>query len=268
MDRGKIYLALTPRARPNGSEREAAHAAVDVDHLAGDVAGQRRGEERDQARHVLGLAQVADRDVGLDEGLAFDGVGVNLFEDLLALDAPRRQAVDGDAVRRQHPRQALRPGVHRGLRRRRDIDGFRLAGPGDVDDAPPLLFPHFRDELQRQPPQRLEIKGHAFMPRIVGRIPGDRPRPAGAIDEDVETAQGIVDPITDSLWRALFGDVLVDDLGPCRAGLGDLIGQFVQQGLAPSQDGDAASLGGHYFCCPFSNPLASAGDETGAIVEL
>ncbi len=74
-------------ARPNGSERETAQAAVDVDHLAGDVAGKRRSQERDQARHVLGLTQVAGRDVGLDEGLAFGGVGMNLVEDLLALDA-------------------------------------------------------------------------------------------------------------------------------------------------------------------------------------
>jgi len=51
--------------------REPPHAAVDVDHLAGDVARLRRRQERDQICHVLGLAEVADRDVGLDKGFPF-----------------------------------------------------------------------------------------------------------------------------------------------------------------------------------------------------
>src|SRR5262249_61086065 len=47
--------------------REAVHAAVDVDHLARDVARERRGEERDQVRHVFGIAEVAERNVRVDE---------------------------------------------------------------------------------------------------------------------------------------------------------------------------------------------------------
>ena len=77
-----------------GSSREAMHAAVDVDHLARDVARERRGEERDQIRHVLGLAEEADRDVRVDERSAIFRCRMQPLKDLLAVDPAGRQAVD------------------------------------------------------------------------------------------------------------------------------------------------------------------------------
>src|SRR6185436_20313043 len=110
----------------NSSAGKTVHTPVDVDDLAGDVTRERRRQKRDEVRHVFGLAEVTDRNVRVDERAPVLGRRVQALQDLLAVDAPGRQAVDGDAVARELARQSLRPVVQRGFRYRRDIDVGRL----------------------------------------------------------------------------------------------------------------------------------------------
>src|SRR5688572_2887323 len=78
------------------SERVAAQAAVDRQHRAGDIAGDRRGEEDREHGEILGLAVTPHRDfLG---GLLRAEFGGVLAADLFAHDAPGRDAVDRDAV--------------------------------------------------------------------------------------------------------------------------------------------------------------------------
>src|SRR5262249_23958859 len=90
-----------------------AQPAIDRQPRAGDVAGQRRGEEDGEHGKVLGLAPIADRNLLAGEALAI--VGRIVAPDLLAHDAAGRDRVDGDAVAPQLARQALGPGMHRRL---------------------------------------------------------------------------------------------------------------------------------------------------------
>src|SRR6185503_8724543 len=118
------------------------HAAVDGDHGAGDVARERRGEEDDQVRRVFRLAVFAERNV-----LALflrAPLGTVVAPDLLAVDAPGRDRVHGDAVAADLARQALRPGMHRRLGGEGAVQAFGLRLAGDVDDAAPLARDHLR----------------------------------------------------------------------------------------------------------------------------
>src|SRR5262245_383784 len=104
---------LAAEIRDGGSVR-AAEAAVHVDALAGDVARLRRAEERDEIRHVAGIAEVAERDLARELRLVL-GRRMEALVDLLAVDAPRCEAVHGDAVAAHIAREPLRPRMHRGL---------------------------------------------------------------------------------------------------------------------------------------------------------
>src|SRR5262245_35960785 len=86
-----------PSRRPRGASVGPTQSAVHVDALAADVAGLGRAEERDQVRHVGGVAEVAEWDVA-GELLTTLGGRVQALIDLLAVDAPGGQAVHGDAV--------------------------------------------------------------------------------------------------------------------------------------------------------------------------
>ena len=66
-------MIVADRRQIERSAREPMHPAVDVNDLAGDVARERRSEERDQIGHVFGLAEIADRDICIDERFAVLG---------------------------------------------------------------------------------------------------------------------------------------------------------------------------------------------------
>src|SRR6266849_2633297 len=165
-----------------------AQAAVDVDALAADVAGLGRAQEGDQVRHVAGIAEVAERDVAGELLLVFSR-GVQSLIDLLAVDAPGRQAVHGDAVTADVARQPLRPRVHRGLGRPRRVGPRRLGGARDVEDAPPAPLDHAGQERLGEPAHRGEVDGQRFVPHGIVRVEERRPRAAGVVDEDVGVAQ-------------------------------------------------------------------------------
>src|SRR5258706_2487159 len=72
------------------------HAAVDVDHCAGDVGGEVGGEEQVNVRNILRIAEPIERNT-------LDDVCFHLRRELVAgnvrLDEAWRHAVDADAVR-------------------------------------------------------------------------------------------------------------------------------------------------------------------------
>src|SRR5687767_6128794 len=106
------------------SEGVAAQAAIDRQHRAGDIAGDRRGEEDRECGEILGLAVAPHRD--FPGGLLRAEFGGVLAADLLAHDAPGRDAVDRDAVPADLARQSLGPGMDRGLGRVRGDHALRL----------------------------------------------------------------------------------------------------------------------------------------------
>ena len=85
------------RFRPRQLQRPPRRASVDRDRRAVDVAGERRGQERNEMTDVVGLAEIAGRNVLLDV------IGPRLLSrmqlcDLRRIDAPRRDRVDRDPV--------------------------------------------------------------------------------------------------------------------------------------------------------------------------
>ena len=89
---------------------------------------------------VLGLAEIADRDVALDEGAARFLGGMQLLEDLLAVDAAGLDGVDRHAVGGDIAGQALGPEMQGGLGGDGGIEAARLHGAADVDDAAPAAL--------------------------------------------------------------------------------------------------------------------------------
>src|SRR5258705_13509235 len=72
------------------------HAAIDVDHRAGDVGGEVGGKEQVNVRHVLRVTEPIERNSLDDVGRHF---GRELSTGNVRLDETWRHAVDADAVR-------------------------------------------------------------------------------------------------------------------------------------------------------------------------
>ena len=89
------------------SELVAPQAAVDRNNGAGDIAGQRRGQKAHEICYILRLAVAADGNLVV--GLPLPLLGRVIATDLLRHDAPRRQAIDRDAVLADLPRQTFGP---------------------------------------------------------------------------------------------------------------------------------------------------------------
>src|SRR5882724_8624853 len=97
---------------PTRTEAASLHpqSAAGVDHLAGDPAGIRGGEEGDGAGDVGGLADAAK-----------GGLGYRLVEELRIADqhvrigGARSNGVHGDAARTQFGGEGAREGIHGGL---------------------------------------------------------------------------------------------------------------------------------------------------------
>src|SRR5882724_13262700 len=101
------YRSLSPQLREKAEELagHVGHArsdrpmqpAVDVDALAGDVARLGRAQARGEKRQIGGVAEIAERNIALELGLAL-GCRVQALIDLLAVEPAGRQAVDRDPV--------------------------------------------------------------------------------------------------------------------------------------------------------------------------
>src|SRR5262249_24082022 len=105
-------------------ELVASQAAVDGNDGAGDVSGEGRGKKADEVCHILRLAIATDRDLVLR--LPFAVFGRIVATDLLGVDAARRDRVDGDPEFADLAREALGPGVDRGLGAEGAVDAFGL----------------------------------------------------------------------------------------------------------------------------------------------
>src|SRR5262249_62361176 len=103
--------------------------------------GLRRAQERREECDVAGVAEVAERNVPRELGLALRR-RVQALVDLLAVHAAGRQAVDRDTVAPDLAREPLRPGVHAGLGRHRGVDRRGLGAAGDAERAAPAPLDH------------------------------------------------------------------------------------------------------------------------------
>src|ERR1035437_2575870 len=183
------------------------HAAVNRQHLAGDVARRRAGEEQDGVGHVVRLAKAA-------EG--------NLFRECLArlgtelgrhggLDETGGNRVHGDATAGQLPGGGLGEANH-----------TRLAGPvialsgvayeadhrSNVNDAPRALLEQAAAECLGEEERALEVDvQHGIPVRLAHAheqaVLGD----AGIVDQDVHLAGGGQDLLRGSLHAGGVGDV-------------------------------------------------------------
>ena len=98
-------LSTSPRVGKEGTAASGPwcslqHSpAVDRDALAGDPVGQRRGEEDDDLRHLLGTAEPAERDAAQDRVVKRRIVGLALLPAAAGeLDRAGRDAIDPDAL--------------------------------------------------------------------------------------------------------------------------------------------------------------------------
>src|SRR5438552_17791657 len=153
-----VRLPVSATALTTAASSIELEAAVHVDDLAGDEAGERRGKEAHGVGDLLGLAEPVDRD-GRELGLAL------LLGQLLGHhrrhDVGRRDAVDGDAERRgllgdgegQSDQAGLRGGIG-GARGQ----ATRLPGEGrDVDDAAPALRLEMGQDLLAEQEGAVEV---------------------------------------------------------------------------------------------------------------
>ncbi len=91
---------------------------------------------------ILGLAEIADRDVSVDEGAAGFLGGMELLEDLLAVDAAGLDGVDRHALGRDLAGQALGPQVQGRLGRHRGLRPRGSMVPLIDNDAAPAALAH------------------------------------------------------------------------------------------------------------------------------
>src|ERR1051325_838313 len=190
-------------------ELVAAHAAVDGNHGAGDVARPRRGEEAGEVRHILGLAVFAERNVLTL--LLRAPLGTVVAPDLLAVDATGRNAVHGDAVFSDFARQALGPRMHRRLRGEGAVQALGLGLARDVDDAAPFARDHLVEQKVRELAMAAEIERQRFLPLLVGRLEREAPAGAGGVHEGVELPEAGERGARDALGRLGGEEVLLDD---------------------------------------------------------
>src|SRR3712207_2191762 len=248
-------------------------AAVDAPDLPGDVAGRVRGEEVHDAGDLLGLAQPADR-----------GLGLELVDDLvrhrpapLGCRVAGRDGVDGDAqpaglagalhlvsgLAGQRLGQAQQPGLGRGVVRL--ADAAHLADDrGDHHDPPGAALQHVPERGLGQVEGARQVDVDDPAPVVVGHLQhGAVGGDAGVVDQDVEAT------------------VLLDDLGdgaPAVVGVGDvalvhgeaLVGEVVAELLAEAlgglvvaavTGGGVGALGGHAAADGRADPPGPAGDE-------
>ncbi len=211
---------MPPRRCATGSvETEAAgrtpgsqhrhDAAVDVDDLAADVVGGRRGEEHHGSHHVLRLAPAPRRRAPLHPAVELGIVHQRRVH--LGGDVAGSDGVDGDALRR--PFRRHRPGQHldTALRRRVGGDGGprQFAGQRtDVDDLAVAARHHPPRRLASDDEGRGEV--HLDHPAPVGGLElEDRlaELDAGVVDQDVDRDAGRVERGEGGLDRRLVGDV-------------------------------------------------------------
>src|SRR3954447_23871695 len=172
---------MSMATRAQRSELVTAQPAVHRDDRAGDVAGQRRGEEADERRDVLRAAVLADGDVPRRVLGALLGRVVAL--DLRAPDPAGRGGVDRDAARADLAREALGPRVQRGLGGECAVDALGLGLAGDVHDPAPAALLHAGEGLPGELGVAREVERQRLLPLLLGGVPAERAAAAGVVDQ-------------------------------------------------------------------------------------
>ena len=125
------------------------HPAINAQHLAGDVTGFRRSEERDRARDIFRRAGFAERDLRLNRLLDF----VRQSRRHVRRDKPGRDCVHGDAAAGQFARerfgQTNQTSLARGVIGLSGIADQSDHGT-DVNDAAAALFDHRAHDRLRE----------------------------------------------------------------------------------------------------------------------
>jgi hypothetical protein len=149
--------------------------------------------------------------------------------------------------------------VQGGLGRHRGVEAARFHGAADVDDAAPAALAHAGQQCRGEATRRGEVEGERLLPEILAGLDRGRPRAAGAIDQDIDLAQG---------RRGLPGEV-----GKV-VGRGDVGGDRRHVAVpfdpvdAPCRGGDPRPLLGQKAGDTGANAGAGARDQTGAVLEL
>src|SRR6266404_2272478 len=223
--------------------------AVDVEGLAGDVAGARRGQEDGQRRDVLGVVGPPQRDGGVAPALHFlDGDALFLrptFQIVVGQGgdrAARADGVDVDVVTGELERGdaghaddgALAAGVDGVGRAREALAGDR----GDVDDDAAAAGNHLARHALQAEEHALAVDAHDAVPVGLGEIHDVRaPGDAGIVDQHIDAAERL-----DHAAHHLVDARQVADVGGQRqappAGGGDRRGGLLGCGLVDVHGGD------------------------------
>jgi hypothetical protein len=191
-----------------------------------------RAQERDEVRHVAGIAEVAERDLLRELRLALRS-RVQALVDLLAVDATGGEAVHGDAVLAQIAGQALGPRVHGRLGRAGRVGARRLGRAGDVQDPAPAPRDHARHEHLRELADGGEGDRERLVPHRVVRVDGGRPGAARVVHQDVDVPEPRQRLVADANGRGPVGEVDRQGVRPHTAGALDLVLEGLQELGAP-----------------------------------
>lgn len=126
---------------------------------------------------ILGLTEIARGNVVRDERLACVLARMQFRQRLLAVDAARRNRVDGHAVGGDVAGEPSRPQMKGGLRRTGRVERARLHQPADVDDAAPAARAHSREYCFGEPARNREIQREMPLPMS---FPARSPAPAAS----------------------------------------------------------------------------------------
>jgi isopenicillin-N N-acyltransferase like protein len=254
--------------------KELAHAAGNVDRGAGDVAGPVAGEEGDQARHLLGLAEPAHRHLGrghLAEELLSGDLGGPQLVDVLPLRGqhePDVHAVDQDLIPAKIDGQRLGQAQARGPVHRRGQEhriGVASVDRVDVDHPRGLAAAQVRQRRPGAPDLGEQLDLDVGLPVVVGqRAELAGVGPAGVVDQDVESAHRLVgrlDERGDLIGHGHVAHHRGDLTGSIGGFLADLVRGRFEFARVARADRDRHALGDQACGYRLTQPLRSAGDD-------
>src|SRR2546425_809876 len=245
------------------------HSSVDDEHLAGDVAGLIRGQERDGVRDVLDRAEPPERD--LLEEIVLDLLGERIGE-IGGYES------GGDRVRRDVParhfaRDGLRepddPGLRRGVVRLTRIP-HHARDRRDVHDPAGALFHHRPHHGPRDQECPSQIQIEDGIPLLGAHpqqevVPGD----AGVVHQDVEpTAAERQRGPNDVIGLTIERDVTLDKGRLAPGTLDESLGLFGSGGVALEVDRNVRAFAREAYGCGAPDPATAPGDERGPTLEL
>ncbi len=213
-----------------------------------------------------GCAVGADRNLVL--GLPLAVFGRVVAQDLLADDAPGRDAVDGDAVLADLAREALGPGVHRRLGAERAVDALGLRFAGEVDDPAPAPLHHLGQQPVGELALAREVEGHRLFPLLLAGVEAERTAAAGAVDQDLDRAEPLERPPGDLVRRVGAHQVAIDDHRRDIALAHDLLGHLLEQLPAAGDQSETQPLFAQRQCGTAPDAAARPGHEAGLAADL